>query len=595
MSKSINEEKIILLFSKIADYELPSATVQNDLEQLRGLLAELKTGRTFVKGTIWRTIMQSRYTKYISAALVFLAVMIGMQFFPESELNAAELLIKVSQTMQHCVFVKSVTKSYLPGNDEPVETRIHYSDSKNRQVFLVYGKGYIHHLDYGKMIWRVYRPEDNTMIENALKGEWAGPGTQVKDYIEKLKNEGLEVRKTDEFRDGIPFTIIEYDETLNNINHDPASYMSTMLMNGRTVKTIKTKITVNRDTLFLSQYEVRYYTPQDQLIITEKTEGEPVDWVPADVYELGVPSDVKIINKIPGEEVQKIRSLIDEQQDRFLSHYIAVQTEIDLTGGQERLMEGMVIYCKGKKIRVDEFRREYPSDKKRPICTEVTGLLKESLSRLEPFISQTARPRSIRIYDGLWQHKIEEHDGALILCTPQRRPDGDEFADDDIADFGWRKLWWLNEPEWMYEDDFSAENGLAGMELTAQSEFGRLPKRLVLYVDPAKDYLYRRYIEEELVDAPWQVDKGWLDKVENKGGLTERVRIYDVVDYGRTSEGQWYPKVFTIKGYDNYLRERPFKEDIDRICRIYLLEENPDLPEELFDPAALSFADSTDP
>jgi len=593
MSKPINENKIIQIFNEISGYEPPSATVQNDLKQLRGLLAEPKTGRTFVKGTIWRTIMQSRYTKYISAALVFLAVMIGMQFLPESELNAAELLTQVSKNIRRFPIIKTVTKNTRAGAEEPSSFETNIINYQNKQVFTIYSEGYIHHRDFNANIWRVYRPEDNTMVVNELSGEWMEPEAQVDGFIGKLTKEGLQVLKTEEVVDGMAVITIEYDERLDNISSDPSTYMSTTMMDGATVKTIKTKLTINRDKIFLSNYEVRYYTPQDQLIVTQKTESEPFDRIPADVYELGVPSDVKIINKVPDERVQKTRSLINEHQNRFLKNYIAVQTETDLTKSQERLMEGTVIYCKDKKIRVDVFRSQYPSDKKKPIPDEVTALLKDSLARLEPYISNPPRPRAIHLYDGLWQHIYEEQDGQMVLCKPHRRPDGDLYGDDDIADFGWRKLWWLNEPEWMYEDGYSAENGLVGMELTAQSEFGRLPKRLVLYVDPAKDYLYRRYIEEELVDAPWQIDKGWLDKVEDKGQLTERIRIYDVVDYGRTSEGQWYPAVITIKGYDNPLREHGIKEDFERVCRIYLLQENPDLPEELFDPTLLSALESS--
>ncbi|MHC4524861.1 MAG: hypothetical protein ACYSU8_04920, partial [Planctomycetota bacterium] len=230
---------------------------------------------------------------------------------------------------------------------------------------------------------------------------------------------------------------------------------------------------------------------------------------------------------------------------------------------------------------------------KKLIPAEITELLKNSLARLEPYVPKTPRPRAIHLYDGLWQHICEEQGDKMILRKPHRRPDGDLYGDDDIEDFGWRRLWLLNEPEWMYEDDFSTKNDFLGMEITRQSQFGRLPVRKVLYVDPSKDYLYRRYVEEELVDAPWQIDKNWLNSVENKERLEEEVRVYDVTEYGQTSKGQWYPKTITIKGYDNPLRKNSIKQDFDRICRIYLLEENPNLPDELFDPDILSAIEPT--
>ena len=591
MTKKISEEKIIQDFKKIADFEVSSETVLSDLSDIRRLLRNRDSIESPAIRNVWRMIMHSKLTKYVSAAMVFFAVFISMQFLPGAELNAAELLTKVSKNMQKFKYVKSVTQSYLPDQEEPASSQTGITDYKNRQCFLIYSEGYLHQWDYKKMIWSVYRPEDNTMVVKPLSGEWIDPKAQIEEYTEKLSQEGLEVSQTEIMENGVAATVIEFDETLNNISHDPNMYMSKMMMGQTTVKTIRTKLVINRDDLYLSRSEMSYYDPQDNLIISKKTIKKPVDSVPLDIYELGVPEDVNIINKVPDKRVQEVRGLIEDYQNRFLKNYIAVQTEIDVTEGQPRLMEGTVIYCKGKKIRVDSFRSQYPSDKKKLIPAEVTVLLKESLARLEPYVSKTPRPRAIHLYDGLWQHIYEEQGDKMVLRKPHRRPDGDLYGDDDIEDFGWRLLWLLNEPEWMYEDDFSTENDFLGMEITRQSQFGRLPVRKVLYVDPSKDYLYRRYVEEELVDVPWQIDKNWLDSVENKERLEEEVRVYDVTEYGQTSKGQWYPKTITIKGYDNPLRKNSIKADYNRISRIYLLEENPDFPDELFDPEQLSSLD----
>jgi hypothetical protein len=589
VTKKISEERIIQNFKKIADFELPSASVQRDLLDIRNLLSNRETNEFSAGRNVWRIIMHSKLTKYVSAAMVFFAVFISMQFLPGAELSAAELLTKVSKNMQKCKYVKSVTQSYLPGQEEPTDYVTSIIDYSNKQVFLIYSEGYLHQWDYQKMTSSIYRPEDNTMIIKKLSGEMGDPERQVEAYIEKLAQVGLEVRQSKIMENGIEFTVIEYDDLLNNISNDPNTYVSSMSMGGKPVKAITTKLMINRDDLFLGWSEISYYDPQDNLIVTKKTTSEPIDSAPADIYELGVPADLKIINKVPDKRVQEVRKHIEEHRDGFLKNYLAVQTEIDMTEEQPRLMEGTVIYCKGKKIRVDSFRSVYPSDKKKPIPAEAMKLLKDSLTLLEPYVSQTPRPRAIHLYDGLWQHIYEEQGDQMVLRKPHRRPDGDEYGDDDIDDFGWRVLWMYTEPEWVYEDDFSTENDLLGMEVTYQSQFSRLPERKVLYVDPAKDYLYRRYIEEKLIDAPWQNDNSWLDGVEKKDRLNEQVRIYDVTEYGQTSTGQWYPKTFTIKGYDcSPLSNYQQKDEFNRICRIYLLEENPDLPDTLFDPEQLS-------
>lgn len=144
------------------------------------------------------------------------------------------------------------------------------------------------------------------------------------------------------------------------------------------------------------------------------------------------------------------------------------------------------------------------------------------------------------------------------------------------------------------QDLYAQNQGLVGMEVTRQSRGGvLLPKRLRLYVDPNRDYLTHRYISEEVFDAPWQADKDWLDSVENKDHLRAEVRDHQVTEYGRASQGQWYPKEITIQGYDQ--RYDSTREPYSRIVRIHLVEEFPEFSEALFDPNALPKASSENP
>lgn len=594
MSKHISEEKLVQHFSEIAEFELPPEAVQRDLADIRKLLSDREIPKSPTGTNVWRIIMKNKTTRYISAAMIFFAVFIAMQFLPESELSAAELLTKVSKNMRQFSIVRSVTENYLPEQDEPTDYETHIIDYTRKQAFIVYSKGYLHQLNYEAMVWSVYRPEDNTMVVQTLSGQWLGADAQVDEYIEKLSQEGIEVYQSELLEDDIKLTVIEYDEILNNISVDPEKYMSNTLVGNKIVKRIHTKLIVNRDQLYLSHSEISYYDLQDNLIITKKSTSEPAEYAPGDIYELGVPSDVTIINKVPDQQISEVRELIKQNQSRFLKNYVAIQLENRVeSDGTESLIEGMVIYSQGKKLRVDVFRRKYSSDNDNAMLDKVEALMADSKTRIQPYVSEEFCPRSIRIYDGLWQYNLDDYTGQYAVRTPQRRPDGDEYGDDDIDDFGWRVLWMLGESEWMYEDDFSLENDLLAMEVTWQSQFGRLPERKVLYVDPAKDYLYRRYIEEKLVDASWQIDDNWLEEVEKKDQLQEEVRVYDVTEYARTSEGQWYPKTITIKGYDcrplsNYTK----KYDFNRVSRIYLLQENPDLPDALFDPDQLLIPES---
>ena len=380
--------------------------------------------------------------------------------------------------------------------------------------------------------------------------------------------------------------VIAFDEVLINMSRDPNEFMSNMSIGGKSVKTIRTRFIVDPATCQAGEGQISYFDAADELIVTRKMEVKPVETGPADIYELGVPRDVTIVNKVPDPRVEEIRGQIEQHRDNFLKRYVAIQTESEIEDGAERIIEAMVIYRQDKKLRVDVFRNLYGT------TDELTGawadVLATSMKHMEPFWSGKGRfgIRSIRIYDGLWQHILDERENKMVLRTPQRRPGGDAYSDDDVDDFGWRLLWWLNDPEHMYEDDFSRDNGLLAMELIGTGHH-HVPKRLVLYVDPQKDYLYRRYSEQELFDAPWQEPGNQAKIPESSARAREQVRVYDVVEYAQTAAGQWYPKVVTIRGYEQPADRPEMRRAIDRVSRIHLIEENPDLPDTLFDPNQL--------
>ncbi|MBN2128450.1 MAG: hypothetical protein JW741_03100 [Sedimentisphaerales bacterium] len=586
MSDKTRDRDLIRQFEEIARFELGAEAVERDLKHVRESLSADGWAVFSARRKPWQRLAASRWAQGLSAVAACLVVALGVHWFSDTEVNAAVLLSKVAANLNKARWVKNVTRSYLPGQTEPASVDEQWMDLEGRKVYSIYNETYIHLMDYAQMHWSVYNPESREMVIQKLSGEWAGPGTQLSEYVKKLREEGLQVTQSQEVRNGVAMTVIAFDEVLTSMNPDPNQFRSKMSISGKSVKTIRTRFVVDPATCQLGEGQISYFDAADALIVTRKMECRPLETGPADIYELGVPRDVTIINKLPDPRVEEIRNQIEQHRGNFLRRYVAVQTEAEIEDGHERIMEAMVIYRKDKKLRVDVFRNFYGTP------DELTGpwadVLATSMEHMEPFWSDKGRfgVRSIRIYDGLWQHILDEHENQMILRTPQRRPGGDAYSDDDVDDFGWRMLWWLGEPEHMYEDDFSRDNALLAMELTGQG-YHHIPKRLVLYVDPEKDYLYRRYSEEELLEAPWQEGEGGADAVKSDDGLREQVRVYDVVEYGQTSSGQWYPKVVTIKGYNQTAGRPETRKSVDRVSRIHLIEENPNLPAALFDTSQL--------
>jgi len=588
MVKYKDDQSVINVFKELSTFELPQASVDRDLGQIRSMLAEDQTRVPERRTRRWEFILRQSWTKYAAAAIVLLVLCLSLDFRPASKLSAAELLTKVAKNMNRLAWGKTISKKYRPGVTEAVSEDVAWIDLKGKRVYTIYNDTYIHLMDYKKMHHSVYRPEDNTLIVQTLSGRWEGPGTQVKGYIKRLKDEGLEVKRSEELRQGVDVIVLEFDEVLSNMSDDPNRFVSKMLFDNQAVKTIRTKLIISESNLLLGESELSYFSSTDDCIITIKSSCEPVETGPVDLHELGVPDDATIINKVPTPEVEALREKISTHKRDFLQHYVAMQTEARIEDGKEQVIEAMVIYYQGKKLRVDVFHNLHgnANDLEAPYA----HVLQRSRAYLAEHYPESHRwgVSSIRIYDGLWQHILTEREGQMHLKTPQRRPGGDLYADDDVDDFGWRKLWWLGEPEYMLVDDFSQAHSLLAMELTSQGTDRRLSKRLRLYVDPEKDYLFRRYSEENLVDASWQIDAGWWDTVKDKDRLEERVRVFDVVEYDQTSQGQWYPTVFTMNGYTMPQYRHSVREQYNRISRISLLQENPKLPDELFDPNILT-------
>ncbi len=577
----MNDEDIIRCFADIARYDPSEEVVETDISRVRETLTSGAV--RLQRKPIWRTILANKWTRFSTgAAVVIVAFSVAVSLFSNPRLEAAEVLAQVAKNMEKLTWLKSVTEQYVPDQNEPVGITKHWIDVENKRVYAIYDDKYIHLMDYGWGEWSIYRPDTNDMIVKPLAGKWISPETQVEEYIAKLKGEGIQVRQSEQTDHDRKVMTLEFAERLNDMG--PEASITNTMMNGRAVKTIRYNIVIDRKRLGLRS-ALTYVDRAGKVIAIHRSQAEPIATGPSDIYELGVPRDVTIVNKVPSRAVKTVRQKIADKATQFLNEYIAVITEADAKNDREDVREAFVVFCQGKKVRVDVYRKKYS------VRDTLTGryrmALEPSLRYVSPFWPDEGEHAisSVRLYDGLWQYVLNAQVDRLIAREKQRRSTGDLYSDDDINDFAWRRLGWLEEPEHMCEDAYAQENGLIAMELTAQALGSQLPKRLVLYVDPEKDYVCDRYIEQQLLDAPWQQDKTWLEGVGNKRSLTEEVRDTRVAEYGRTESGQWYPKVIRETGYRQEYGQT--KTDIDRVIRIHLVAEHPQFPDGIFDPNRL--------
>ncbi len=485
----MNEKDIIRGFEEIAEFDVGEDVVSRDIEDVRRLLESREHIAPPERESVWRIIMRSKWTKVSSAAAaIIIIVAISFNLLQTPKLEAAELLMQVAKNMEELAWIKTILKNYVPDKEEPISTDVHWSDMRNKRAYIVFNEKYIHLLDYRIGEWSLYNPDRKDMIIKPLKGQWASPSDELEKQIKMLEEEGIVVTQSRSTYNGRKVIVLEYDKINNYPGGDGP--VTNMLMGGKYVKTVRYKIIIDDKDLLMGAGEVSYLDDEGNVIKTTRSESHVIETGPTDIYELGVPRDVKIVNKVPSRKVKQINQKISEHKSRFLDEYIAVITEAWIENGKETISEGFVIFSHGEKLRIDVYRALYGNGDE--VTTRYRNDLAASLNCLEPYWPKHKRSiRSVRLKDGVWQYILEVEDGEFAAWEKQRRPEGRLLGDDDMLDFSWRLLWWQNDPEHMYEDDYSRANGLIAMELTSQSLLGQVPKRKVLYVDPEKDYGYK--------------------------------------------------------------------------------------------------------
>jgi len=580
----MNEQEIKRTFEAMGAFEPDHEVMVRDLEAIRGQIAGPTDSVRPGPVNPWRTLMTSKWTRIASVAAALLVSMtLLVTFFPGSQLNAAELLTRVAKNLDTLTWVKHTSQRALPDQNEPVSITVAWFDMSRKRVYQVTNNTHMGLADYKRWEKSSYKPETNQLVISELKGTWISPSTDIQKHLDRIQNEGLEVRQTKDRIQGEPVIIVEYAETFNDLGQDKTTKQT---IGDQYVKTVQHKLVIRQSDFLPETISVVYRNHDGNILMTILSQLEYVQAGPADIYELGVPRDVQIINKVPSRAVRDLRSKITEHRDQFLNEYMATIIESGIVDGQVDPMEALVSFLHGKEIPIDQYLRYSRSTM--AFTQKHEKDLAASLACLEKYWTEkeTQCIRSVRLYDGLWLYSVKTRKQEFIALEKQRHAGGDPFRDVDITDMGWPQLYWLEQPQEMIEDSYAKDHGLVGMGVACQWQGGfRLPKRLRLYVDPNRDYLTHRYISEEVFDAPWQVDKDWLNSAEYKEHLRAEVRDHQVTEYGRTSQGQWYPKEITIQGYDQ--RYDSTRESYSRIVRIHLIEENPEFPQALFDPNAL--------
>jgi ankyrin repeat protein len=461
-----------------------------ELEILKSRGAECLTPRPHVRSII----MKSRITRLAAAAVIIAAAITGLHYLPGPVGFTAPAFGEVIQNMQQMKRIYFFKEDMIGGT-----IREQFWACPELQILAGTGtKGWVGFIDCKAKRKYTYSPQQGAIEVSYLEDDYAG---MYRVYV--LSRLGL----MDEI-------IRMHEKEGAYITKEKATY------NGREAIVYRFEVGLSSDVAEISNWVVDAEThlPIINEVVRVASGGQVQrshrfafdypDTGPKDIYDLGVPEDVNVIDKTPTEAVEEVLRAYQESSKSTVKRYIAVIKQWD----QPRYVE----YGDGLRKRVELYelaingsdwmaKKEFYRKQMGDTFDSVFHWLKntEVMSRV-----------NIDLHDGSFYYRIDAGD---ILEGKGPRRDREYSLRGVLMQLGWPQMRFEGE---VTEDDYSREHGLICVNGA--------------YIDPSRDYICTKWGSRE------------------------------VVEFGRTESGHWYPK--KVEEPDGtktvYLKENPdFPED----------------------------------
>jgi len=516
---------------------------------LRTLDKSKQTKSAAPQPNIWRVIMKSRITKLAAAAVIIIAVMIGINHFGGSIDGASVAFGQMKQALEKVLWVHSVNNN-SSGNDEgwlSFTQQIEINKKAN---------GKVTYKDYAERIKYVYSPETETITRTDISNKKFALGTTD---VLAIYNE-------------TPVEIWEIVRPEDNRTEEIKMYIDTE----------------NRLPLAV---EVRYGNIDSNPDYVGNITFDYPENGPQDIYALGVPQSAKIIDLLPEPDVLDVLRTYQQYRNDALSRYAAVvifDTEEAVSVEKDVSGFATIIYRDGQRQYGQQYKifgtaDEY-ADQMGDIFVSVMNWCRQSnlteLNTIDLFNGVYHYQASYNADDDKWESQprrdYPEHLGNYLEVLRQK---------------GWPRIGIKskNRPDLqvrIIENEYSQKYGLICIERLRQGmNYGGKHKAMpptmqLYYLNPQKDYICQRLEEYRRLTAPWQKDKSWLNGIDPNNIRPDATIITQVAQYGQTDLGKWYPKVVTRTGVGVRKDGTP---GVFTINETIYLEIAPEFPEGIFD------------
>lgn len=408
---------------------------------------------------IWRKIIKSRITKLAAAAVIIVAVLIGIHQFGGSIDGTSVAFAQMTEAIMNVPCVHVVIEGHRGGVEHSREHWLGFEsgimcekhqDGRVHFVNLKRNEGCIYSPDSGKII--VYQSfSDKESLDEINSAE-----KLLQQMLKELGILGAEMTVEQGQYEGKDVDI--YAAELPETDYSP-----TVKMTG------KGELVADHHTHLPLYGKVEGYGPDGAVLLEGKVAFDYPQSSPKDIYDLGVPESADVIDNTPAPEVEEVLAAYRACRDNApKGHSVAVVREITLPTGKTH-----------RKIKVVKEADEV-------------------------------------------QTEMQWHGWDSTL-----RGDDPHVTELKIV-----------------EDEYSRENNLICIQLLRDGYkrppmVSRLPFKGLFYINPNRDYICEKSEILALRDAPWQGGAPWMEENTEQ----ECSSVSEVVQYGRTASGQWYPKV----------------------------------------------------
>ncbi|MHC4395475.1 MAG: hypothetical protein ACYS1A_07440 [Planctomycetota bacterium] len=512
---------------------------------------------------IWRTIMRSRITKLAAAAVIIIAVMIGINQFGGSIDPASVAWADVVENMKKMPWVHATVDINYSGQSMTKESWKCFEPSID---IMEEPDGVIRYYDFSKSVMYVYKPDTNTITISSKTDEYnlLGPESPVEiisSIIERAREQNAEISTEQTQQDGLSVEIIRIVSNIQDV---------TLVRD------------IERNLVIAMQTEAAI-PDSDKKVSAYATIDYPDDG-PRDIYALGVSKDAIVIDTRPKGSVKDITDEVQRRFDAGIGDHVAVILHSRVEENETlEPAEITIMRQKGKLKRLDHYRAFNAAKRKDGIKSLYEDIKDDwpniSLERILELEHNEMVERQM-LFDGKYTFVRNRYSDPVFK---QKTPTDFFKLNPDAALAG---IIWLN-PQVITFGRTSEEKvieslpedterpGLCGFRVhttTSSKKYDEgnepVPGIDDYWFDPDKDYMFVERINQK--------------EIGEHGGFPHLHVI--VKQTARTPDGKWYPAVISKESvYITTKGERQIRKQEKHI----LLDVEPTFEPDIFDSSSL--------